>query len=123
MTQSFLRSPEHRHKKAYCEHRYGKFRGIDSERIPLLRGRKCSFRVLRNRIPSRFLFRGMVRNGIPRVLLKFLFHGTEFRAFFSFSEWYGTEFREFCVPQNSRNFVGINQLFRLCYLPRNNFFL
>jgi hypothetical protein len=71
---------------------------------------------------SCFLFRGMVRNGIPRVgfyfwsternselfslplnssegnsesLLLFLVHGTEFRVVFSSEEGFGTEFREF----------------------------
>jgi hypothetical protein len=79
----------------------------------------------RNGIPSCFIFLGMVQNGIPSVcfyfwsternftlfslprngseqnsesLLLFLFHGTEFQAFFSFAEWFGTEFREFSVP-------------------------
>jgi hypothetical protein len=55
-------------------------------------------------------------------LLLILFHGTEFRAFFSFADRFGTEFREFSVPRNSRNSAGTNQLFRLFYLPRNNFF-
>ncbi len=49
----------------------------------------------RNGIPSCFLFRGRVRNGIP---------------------W-------FSVPRNSRNSVGNNHLFRLFRLPRNYFFV
>jgi hypothetical protein len=52
-----------------------------------------------------------------------LFHGTEFWDVFSSEEWFGTEFREFCVPRNSRNAVGINQSFRLFRLPGNNFFV
>jgi hypothetical protein len=32
-------------------------------------------------------------------LLLFLFHGTEFPAFFSSAEWFGTEFREFCSAE------------------------
>jgi hypothetical protein len=52
------------------------------------------FFVQRNGIPSSFLFRGRVRNGIPR----------------------------FSVPRNSRNSVGNNHLFRLFRLPRNCFF-
>jgi hypothetical protein len=28
-------------------------------------------------------------------------------------EWFGTEFREFSIPRNSRNSAGTNQLFRL----------
>jgi hypothetical protein len=75
-------------------------------------------------------------------LLIFLLHGTEFRA------WFGQEFREFAsifvplyrlpsifllhgmilnviprvfVPWKSRNSAGINQLFRLFRLTRNNF--
>ncbi len=55
----------------------------------------ASIFVPRNRIPSYFLFRGRVRNGIPR----------------------------FSVPRNSRNSVGNNHLFRLFRLPRNNFFV
>ncbi len=48
-----------------------------------------------NGIPNCFLFRGRVRNGIPRV----------------------------SVPRNSRNSVGNNPLFRLFRLPRNYFFV
>ncbi len=48
----------------------------------------------RNRIPSCFLFRGRVGNGIPRI----------------------------SVPRNSRNSVGNNHLFRQFRLPRNYFF-
>ena len=51
--------------------------------------------VQRNGILSSFLFRGRVRNGIPR----------------------------FSVPRNSRNSVGNNHLFRLFRLPRNHFFV
>ncbi len=50
-----------------------------------------------------------------------LFYSKEFRAFFSSVERFGTEFREFSVPWNSRNSAGTNQLFRLFRLPRNNF--
>ncbi len=90
----------------------------------------------RNGIPSWFLFRGMVWNRFPSVcfyfcsternselfslqrngseqnsesLLLFLFHCTEFLAFFSSVEWFGTEFRESSVPRNSRNSAGTNQ--------------
>ncbi len=65
------------------------------------------------------------RNGLEgnsESLLLFLFHGTEFLTFFSSAECFGTEFREFSVPRNSRNSAGTNQLFRLFRLPRNNFF-
>jgi hypothetical protein len=58
-----------------------------------------------NGIPSCFLFRGMVQRNSKRLLL-ILFHGSEFRAFFSSAEWFGTEFREFSVPWNSRNSAG-----------------
>jgi hypothetical protein len=51
--------------------------------------------VTRNGIPSCFLFRGGVRNGIPEV----------------------------SVPRNSRNSVGNKHLFRLFRLPRNYFFV
>jgi hypothetical protein len=99
-------------------------------RIP----RVCFYFFPRNGIPRIFLLCGTVWNGIPRVfvprngsdlnsesLLLFLFHGTEFRAFFSSVERFGTEFREFSVPRNSRNSAGTNQLFRLFRLPRTNF--
>ncbi len=49
--------------------------------------------VPRNGIPSYFLFRGRVRNGIPR----------------------------FSFPRNNRNSIGNNHLFRLFCLPRNYF--
>ncbi len=104
----------------------------------------------RTEIQSCCLFRGMVRNRIPSVCLYFcsteqnselfslprngsqwnserllliLFYGTEFRAFFSSADRFGTELREFSVPRNSRNSAGTNQLFRLFRLPRNDFFL
>ena len=48
-----------------------------------------------NGIPRCFLFRGRVRNGIPR----------------------------FSVPRNNRNSVGNNHLFRQFRLPRNYFFV
>jgi hypothetical protein len=75
--------------------------------------------VPRNGILCCFLFRGMVRNGIPRVYFYFCYteqnsegiflfrgmvkNGIEFasifvqlyRAFFSSKEWFGTEFRNF----------------------------
>ncbi len=90
-----------------------------------------------NGIPSGFLFRGMVRNGIPRVcfyfcsmernselfslprkgsernsasMLLFLFHGTEFRVVFSSSEGFGTEFPEFLF----RGTAGIPSEITIC---------
>jgi hypothetical protein len=110
----------------------------------------AAFCSTRNGIPSCFLFRGMVRNGIPRVcfyfwskernsklfslprkglernfesMLLFLFHGTEFRVVTSSAEGFGTEFREVSVPRNTRNSVGNPPLFRLFRLPRNYFFV
>ncbi len=55
----------------------------------------ASIFVPRNGIPSCFLFRGRVRNGIPWV----------------------------SVPRNSGNSVGNNHLFRQFRLPRNYFFV
>ncbi len=55
----------------------------------------ASIFVPRNGIPSCFLFRGRVRNGIPR----------------------------FSVPRNNRNSVGNNHLLSLFRLPRNYFFV
>jgi hypothetical protein len=77
----------------------------------------------RNGIPSCFLFRGMVRNEIPRVLLQFCSTVRNSEHFSLPRNGFGTEFRDFCIPRNSRNSVGINQLFRLFRLPRNNFFV
>jgi hypothetical protein len=84
-------------------------------------------------------------------LLLFLFHGTEFRVVFSFTESFrtefrefacffvtvlvrnsehfsfqqnaGTEFREFSVPRNSQNSIGNDHLFHLFHRPRDYFFL
>jgi hypothetical protein len=55
----------------------------------------ASISVLRKGIPSYFLFRGRVRNGIPRI----------------------------SVSRNSRNSVGNYHLFRQFRLPRNYFFV
>ncbi len=78
----------------FCIHRK-EFRVVFSSAEVI--GRKfrefASFFVQWNGIPSCFLFRGRVRNGIPRL----------------------------SVPRNSRNSVGNNHLFRLFRLPRNYF--
>jgi hypothetical protein len=79
----------------------------------------------KNKIPLSFVFIfvlgtkfklfSLSRNSSERnfaSLLLFLFHGTEFRAFFSSTEWFWTEFREFSVPLKSWNSVGTNHLFR-----------
>ncbi len=90
-------------------------RGLSSSILP-------RFFSLRNGIQSCFLFRGKVRNRIPKVcfyfcsternselfslprkgseqisesMFLFLFHGTEFRVVFSSAEGFGTEFRRF----------------------------
>jgi hypothetical protein len=87
-------------------------------------------RTLPHFVLSCFLFRGMVRNGIPRVcfhfsfternselfslplkglegnsesLLLFLCHGTEFRVVFHSAEGSGSEFREFASIFCPRN--------------------
>jgi len=88
------------------------FQDMLQNKIP----RVCFYFFLWNGIPSIFLLCRTIWNGIPRVfyspdgsewnsesLLLFFFNGTEFRAFFSSAEWFTTEFREFSVPQNSRN--------------------
>jgi hypothetical protein len=93
--------------------------------------------MVRNGIPSYFLFRWKFRKGFPRVLLLLLFRGTEFRVFFSsakgsegnfeslllflfrgtqfrdvFSsaEGFGTEFREFLF----RGTAGIPTEITIC---------
>ncbi len=110
---------------------YGLYKNFQFEccqRLPLLRF-----------VPCCFLFRGMVRNGIPRVcfyfcsternselfplplkglegnseiLLLFQFHGTEFRVVFSSAEGFGREFREF-----ASNF-GLRDGIPSCFLVR-----
>ncbi len=59
------------------------------------------------------------RNGSERnsaSLFLFLFHGTEFRSFFSSAE---NGIPRVSVSWNSRNSPGTNQLFRLFRLPQN----
>ncbi len=95
------------------------------------------FFVAKRGIPSCALFRGMVRNGIPRIciyfgsternselcslpqksseqnygsFLLFLFHGTEFRDVFSSAEEFGTEFRDFLF----RGTTGIPSEITIC---------
>ena len=95
------------------------------------------FFVARKGIPNFVLFRGMVRNGIPRIcfyfssternsdlfslpqkgseqnygsLFLFLVHGTEFRGVFSSAEGFGTEFRDFLF----RGIAGIPSEITLC---------
>jgi hypothetical protein len=83
---------------------------------------KCLLLVLFRGMEFRvFLFRGLLQNRF-REFASILFHGKVFRAFFFSAEWFGTEFREFSVPQNRWNSAGTNQLFRLFRLPQNNFF-
>ncbi len=60
--------------------------------------------------------------GNSESLLLFLFNGKEFRAVFFSAEGFGTEFRELCVPRNSRNSVDNNHLFPLFRFPRNSSF-
>jgi hypothetical protein len=81
--------------------------------------RECaSIVVTRNRIPSIFLFRGMVQNEIQRVCFYFV---QLYRTFFYSKEWFGPEFLKFSVLRNSRNSAGTNQLFRLFRVPRKIF--
>ncbi len=95
------------------------------------------FFIAQKGILSYVLFRGMVRNGIPRIciyfgsternsefcclpqksseqnyrsLLLFLFHGTEFRVVFSSAEGFGTEFRDFLF----RGTTGIPSEITIC---------
>jgi hypothetical protein len=55
--------------------------------------------------------------GNSERLILYLFNGTEFRVVFSSAEGFGTEFRGFSVPRNSRNSFGNNHLFRLSEIP------
>jgi hypothetical protein len=84
-------------------------------------GRVCSTAVC----AAMYVY-SMLKNDLEHIFessLCFLFHGMEIRAFLSFSEWFGTEFWEFSVRRNSRNSIGIDHLFRLFRLPRNNYFV
>ncbi len=100
--------------KCCSRHSYGLYKNSQSE--------YCKRLQLPRFVPSCFLFRGMVRNGILRVCfyfcsternselfslplkglewnseskLLFLCHGTEFRVVFSSAEEFGREFRDF----------------------------
>ncbi len=86
-------------------------------------GKFTIIHVPRNRIPICFLFRGMVRNEIPRVLLQFCSTVRNSEHFSLQRNGFGTEFLDFSVPSNRRNSIGINQFFRLFRLPRYNFFV
>ncbi len=83
----------------------------------------ADFFVPRNLNSKLFSLPGNGSERNSQRLLLILFHDTEFRTFFSSAEQFGTEFREFSVPRNSRNSDGTNQFFRLFRLPRNNFFV
>ena len=61
---------------------------------------------------SSFIFREMVRYGIPRDCFLFLFNGTEFWVVFSSVESFGTEFREFASILVPRNGIPSCVLFR-----------
>jgi hypothetical protein len=89
--------------------------------------------LVRNGIPSCYLYCGTVRNRIPSVCLYFCSTERNSEYFFSSLEWFRTEFLAFAsnfvpwyrIPSilllcgTVRN--GINQLFRLFRLPLNNF--
>ncbi len=72
----------------------------------------CFYIVPRNGIPSCFLFRWGVQNGIPRVCFYFCFHGKEFRVVFSSAKVFGREFREFASIFAQRNGIPSCFLFR-----------
>jgi hypothetical protein len=91
-----------------------KFRGIDSERFPLFRGRKCSFPDIPSSAEEPIPKLGTERNG-TEFREKMKFYGTCTASLhsdglyillwvvLSSTEWFGTEFREFAsifVPQN-----------------------
>ncbi len=71
---------------------------------------------------SRFLFRGMVRNGIPTVCF-YIFPRNGIPSCFLFLGRVRNGIPRFSVPGNSRNSIGNNHLFRLFRLPRNYFFV
>ncbi len=58
-------------------------------------------------IPNCFLFRVMVKNGIPSVCFQFCSMVQISEHFSPLRNGFGTEFREFSVPRNSRNSAGI----------------
>jgi hypothetical protein len=76
----------------------------------------ASIFVPRNRIPSCFLFRRMVQNGILRVSFFFCSTVQNSEHFFSSAERFGTKFRKFYVTRASPNSAGTNQLFRPVFL-------
>jgi hypothetical protein len=78
--------------------------------------------VLRNGIPSYFLFRGRVRNGIPRACFYFD-PRNGIPSCFLFRGRVRNGIPRISVPRNSRNSVGNKHLFRRFRLPRNYFFV
>jgi hypothetical protein len=76
-----------------------------------------SCQMLRNRLPSCFLFRRMVRNGVPRVCFYVCSMRNGIRVVFSSSEWFRTESQEFAsmfVPWD-----GIPSCFLFCIMVQN----
>ncbi len=84
--------------------------------------RLLPFFAPRNGIPSCFLFRGRVRNGMLRCLL-FLDPRNGIPSCFLFHGRVRNGIPKVSVPRNSRNSVGNNHLFRLFRLPRNYIFV
>ncbi len=72
--------------------------------------RVCFYFSSTERNSELFLFRWRVRKGIPRVCFLFLVHGTEFRVVFSSAEGFGTKFRDFLF----REIAGIPSEITLC---------
>ncbi len=94
-------------KSMMCMHDIHISQSEESAHSESFRGsRKSQFRMERNlNTQKKLVLRNSQNNstkwfvrtskvGLPRVCF-FLFHRTEFRAFFSSAEWFGTEFRVF----------------------------
>jgi hypothetical protein len=89
----------------------GRIEGVFSSRNALEQNSESLLLILFHGTDLRVV--SLPRNGVERnseSLLLLLLFSTKFRAFFSYAEWFGTEFREFSVLRYIRNSVGTNQL-------------
>jgi hypothetical protein len=86
-------------------------------------GKFTIIHVPRNGILSIFLFRGMGSERNSESFVSILFHGTEFRAFFSSAEWVRNGIPRFLHFAEQAEFRGNKPIFPPFRLPRNNFFV
>jgi hypothetical protein len=110
-----------------------KFLGIDSEQLPLFRGRKCSFRGIPRFTEESIPKLGTEGNGMKKISftknpapanrIDSIFSsetclGTEFRVVDFSAEWFGTEFQVF-AGLHILYFCSTERNSELFSLPRN----